>query len=537
MECTDAATENLHLILQVAGEELPEGMCLIALSRSTLPDEFARHVVNQRVLQIDWNALQLTPDETRAIGKLNTEESQTLHHQCEGWVAGLVLLLSHRDVATSWPSSRKLTSKEALFTYFAGEIFARTTSVTRDLLMDTALFPYFSVPMAIELTSNEDAGQILNTIFEKNYFVERKVDGELTYQYHDLFREFLLAKLNETHKSKRAAELSTRAASILEVNSHLSEAVDLFKQGTDWLNVSRLINAHAKLLIATGRWQTVLDWFNGLPVAVVDDDPFLLLWRGEATIPLSLIDARDSLARDSLARAYERFTKQQNDWGHARTVSGMGTLDYAIGRSLTSFDIWYPKIEALIARRNAIFSPRESKGVWNAYSLLIVARIGKGQFVQNAIEWLSSRLESHAINSDNSYDDGMAWLMHFRMWLAEGAHEPHLIGYFERLIQREDIPPFALGGAWRDLGYWYFWNAEYERCLHYYDQGMEIAKRYHQLGLVVVCAVYRAIALSQIGELLHAQDELDQVDVLVSRRGTISEMYVKWARARRGQKK
>ena len=34
--CQDAATENLHLILQVAGEELPEGMCLIALSRSTI---------------------------------------------------------------------------------------------------------------------------------------------------------------------------------------------------------------------------------------------------------------------------------------------------------------------------------------------------------------------------------------------------------------------------------------------------------------------------------------------------------------------
>ena len=71
--CQDAATEDLHLILRIVGEELPDGSCLIALSRSMLPDEFARHIANQRVLQIDWSTLQLTPDETRAITKLSRQ--------------------------------------------------------------------------------------------------------------------------------------------------------------------------------------------------------------------------------------------------------------------------------------------------------------------------------------------------------------------------------------------------------------------------------------------------------------------------------
>jgi LuxR family transcriptional regulator, maltose regulon positive regulatory protein len=172
--CQDAASETFHLILREACEELPQGACLIALSRSTLPDEFARHVANQRVCDVGWDALQLTPNETRDIAKLSAPEAQALHEQCEGWVAGLVLLLANRDVTPN-QITRALKSKEVLFAYFAGEIFSRSARETCELLMRTALFPYTTVSMAIEITANPNAGHIFNSLYEKQYFVDRKV--------------------------------------------------------------------------------------------------------------------------------------------------------------------------------------------------------------------------------------------------------------------------------------------------------------------------------------------------------------------------
>ena len=521
--CQDAATEDLHLILRIVGEELPDGSCLIALSRSMLPDEFARHIANQRVLQIDWSTLQLTPDETRAITKLNPEEAQTLHAQCDGWVAGLVLLLSHRDIATSRQSSRKQSSKEALFAYFAGEIFARTTHETRELLMRTALFPYFTVSMATDISASDDAGQILSALYEKQYFIERKVEVELTYQYHDLFREFLMAKLEETHDIRDVAPLRARAASTLEGSGHINEAIVLFQQAGDWQNVSRLTSVHAKALIETGRWQTVLNWFLGMPTDLVNGDPMLLLWYGEATIPRSA-----EAARDLLAQAYDGFIRQENDWGHARAVLGMGGLDYGLGRSLTTFDVWFPRLEAMIERRGASFAAAEAIEVWGAYNLLVVCRIGRGRFLQQALDWFASQLGSTELTTDAA-SIVAATTLHNRVWLADVDRDPTLIEYVEKLKQQSDITPYSLVDLWRALGYWYFWDAQYERSLFYYEQGIKTATHYQIPGQIVACASYRAIALAFLGNLEGAQAGLDQIEAQVPHRGAISAMYFNWA--------
>ncbi len=133
-KCQDASSETFHLILREGCEELPQGACLIGLSRSTRPGEFARHVANQRMRDIGWDALQLTSNETRDIAKLSASEAQTLHEQCEGWVAGLVLLLANRDTTKPNQVTRTLKSKETLFAYFAGEVFSRSASDTHTLL-------------------------------------------------------------------------------------------------------------------------------------------------------------------------------------------------------------------------------------------------------------------------------------------------------------------------------------------------------------------------------------------------------------------
>ena len=300
--CQDAAGEAFHLILREACEELPDGACVLFLSRSIRPDELTRHLANRRVLEIGWNELRLLPTETREIANLSAAHAQTFHDQCEGWVAGLVLLLANRDATKTGQSTPVLKSKEAMFAYFAGEVFLQIAQQGREMLMRTALFPYVTHSMAIEITANPASGRYLASLYEKQFFTDRKADHTVTYQYHDLFREFLLIKLAESHDQSALDELSLRAAQILETNNLLNEAVALYRRAKDWANVSRLITRHGQTLVETGRWETVTEWFKEFPDELMNGDPKLLLWRGESILPMDL-----SLARDFAERAYHEF--------------------------------------------------------------------------------------------------------------------------------------------------------------------------------------------------------------------------------------
>ncbi len=145
-----------------------------------------------------------------------------------GWRAGATARA--RAHVTHNERTHGFESEEALFNYFAEEVFLRTEVATRQLLLRTSLFPNTTVAMAVSLTGDEMAGEILSILYNKQYFIERKVEGELTYQYHDLFREFLLRRLRTDEDPAQLAAICHRAATILEDTGRLSEAVDLFKQ-------------------------------------------------------------------------------------------------------------------------------------------------------------------------------------------------------------------------------------------------------------------------------------------------------------------
>jgi len=267
--CQDAAGDTFHLILREACEELPQSTCLIALSRARLPDELARHAANQRVLNIAWDALRLTPDETRTIAKSNNERASTLHAQCDGWVAGLVLLLANNS-ATQGPTATSLQSKEALFAYFAGEVFARATPSAQEVLMRSALFPYTTIPMALEINDNNIAGEILNDLYAKHYFVERRAEGELTYQYHDLFRAFLLARLQASRAPEQLIALRERAAGILAAKGRWPDAVEQYQLANNWLEVRSLILGHAEERLDQGPELLIAPFLLGTSFANFD---------------------------------------------------------------------------------------------------------------------------------------------------------------------------------------------------------------------------------------------------------------------------
>jgi len=84
-------------------------------------------------------------------GRWSAADVRSLHQRSDGWAAGVVLLAAEpsdrRGRARARPSSTS-RSEEALFAYFAGEIFERLDPPHRDFMLRTALLPRMRVRAA-----------------------------------------------------------------------------------------------------------------------------------------------------------------------------------------------------------------------------------------------------------------------------------------------------------------------------------------------------------------------------------------------------
>jgi DNA-binding SARP family transcriptional activator len=303
----DVSTPAFHEVVREGLTETPEGGRVLVLSRARPPEALARLRASQSLALLDPSVLRLTPVESRRLGRRLTSRRlsrgtlDTLHAQAGGWAAGMVLLVERLRRAGSDAPSEGLVP-EATFDYFAGEILARTSRGTRDVLLQAALPSRIPARVVVALTGKAKAADILVDLHRRNYFTDLHAGIDPVYEFHPLFRAFLRARAETTYTPEQLSELRRRAAALLEQSGQIEEAAGLYREAGDWDGLARLVEARAGDLFSQGRWKTVGDWLAALPDELVDARPWLLYWRAQSTLP------RDpARAIEDAARAFEQF--------------------------------------------------------------------------------------------------------------------------------------------------------------------------------------------------------------------------------------
>ena len=194
----------LHGLIHQGLSIIPAGMTVILISREGPPPHFSRILANRKLAHIGWNQIRLTRKETAGIAQMQTVEplsDTTIHHlhqTADGWAAGLMLILAQTDLESiDWQWIQGFTPKNIL-DYFAKEVFERQASEIQDFLLRAAFLPHMTIHMASTLTGQSRAGQILAELNRGNRFTERRFRKRLSYQFHALFRDFLLSRAKET---------------------------------------------------------------------------------------------------------------------------------------------------------------------------------------------------------------------------------------------------------------------------------------------------------------------------------------------------
>ena len=362
------ADSPVHIALREGLAELPPGMSVIVTSRLAAPPLLTRLRTPGRFTLIDREALNLTEDECvvvarRRMGSRTLDEAalRMLHRHTKGWLAGLVLMLEH-DTEMS-PDETRAPADPLVFDYFAGEVFAQIDPQRQDFLLRSALLPRLTAIAAARLTGVEDAAERLAELERRNFFIVRhRVAGkEPNFEYHPLFRQFLLAKARERLPADEQLRSKRLAASLLAEDGDVPSSIALLRETEDWEPIVAMVLQHAGELLRKGRFRALAEWIGEIPPSHRAGVPWLDYYLGTCRMPF---DPRE--ARECLVRAYAAFREKSHPVGEYLAWSGIvDTFIYA----------WIEQFEALRARYPEFPSREiEVRAVAAIFSILMYRR-------------------------------------------------------------------------------------------------------------------------------------------------------------------
>ena len=343
------AGSGFHPMIRDGLSLLPPGLGVVLISRGQPPSPFARLQASRSLEIIGWKELRLSQEETEGIarlrwkGKRKVLPARDLQGRTDGWAAGLVLLLENTEPGPV--ETRKLSrdNPQEIFDYFGGEILENLDEEIQTFLLKSAHLPRMTARMAARLSGQRRAGQILSYLNRHNYFTEMHRYPEPVYEYHPLFRDFLLSRGGDLFSAKYLQRLKVRSCSVLEEAGYEEEAAEILRRLGNWESLAQVLLRKAPSLIRQGRSGTVGEWLGSLPGEMREGNPWLLYWSGFCRLP-----SRPADSQRDFKDAFRLFKKKKDRDG--MLLSWAGIVDAIVygDESLKSLDPWFSTLGGLM---------------------------------------------------------------------------------------------------------------------------------------------------------------------------------------------
>jgi LuxR family transcriptional regulator, maltose regulon positive regulatory protein len=522
-----ATDAHLHEIMNHVLSMIPEGINMIVLSRNAAPTAYARSLANHKISRLGWEEVRLTAAESREIAQAKDQRELPhdilglFHQKTQGWVAGLVLLVESAKARILDYQLLKTFTPAEIFGYFASEIFRKTDRQEQQFLLASAFLPAMTIRAAEALTGIPTAASILQSLHERNYFTERYLKAPPVFIYHPLFREFLIAKAQETLAPEEIAATRRRAAALLIDEGQTENAATLLVEAEDWGALVPLILQQAPILMSRGRSGTIEEWLAKIPQTHMETTPWLLFWKGICSMPIN-----PAQSRILLERAHRLFVDQQDDSGALLAWAG------AVDACFFEFDDFKP-LDGLIEWLD------ERTRVAASYpSPEIEARVAAGMGC--ALLW---RRPAHPAISDwirrattLSQESANPVLLvnapinavTYYSWMGEAAENRIVLDQIKRMAQSELAPPLVkIASHFVESHFHMHQSGEYERVLRSASEGLAMADA---TGVHLLDALFfsqMALGALIVGERGQTETYLRNMEALLGagRRGVHAVYY------------
>lgn len=423
-----------YRFFQVFIEALPSHAQIFFLSRGMPPlsFDFQNLKMRQAAYILKNEDLAFTRREIKEffykLRKINFDPDQLekIHSATGGWVGGLILL---SEAFSRFPEAMRKSFiarnlpdhfKNEVFQYFGKEIFDAQPGKVQEFLLKSSLIDLIDPVFIKEFTGTDNAEEILRDHVRKNLFVQSFYDEKKgwLFQYHQMFRDFLHAKLKVSIGEEERASLCFKAATLYEKRNEQEIAIHYFLEAGAFENAALAIERIGLDLLKTGRTGDLSRWIQSLPEKLIQGNPWLLYYR-------SMVGRFAGTEEDlkSLQNALSLFGKKEEVRGLLLSLALLIETSILRGRAMIPLSVLIERAEELLGLPETEPYPYEKAVLWHQMGFGLTYRNGnprKGFYAcQNA--YLISRklddipLRIHAlVNAVHA----LCWLGEFK--LAEG---------------------------------------------------------------------------------------------------------------------
>jgi DNA-binding SARP family transcriptional activator len=336
------AASAVHAGMAAALAELPERARIFFISREPPPDAYARALAGQQLAFIDERQLRFSDEDTQRLVALHGRDWQAadLQRATDGWAAGMILLLATRAELSLDEALRGGTARGRLFALFAGEVLAGMSPADASALMRIAFLPSTTVAMAVALSGDARAGELLGELAQRNLFTERLEGTPPVYHFHALFSEFLRARAAESLSAPALQTLRVAAARLLAEYGQAGAAIAQLIAAQAWDEALNLVVGQAGRFVAQGRTAMVREALLAIPEAERARAP-AWYWLGCCELA-----GEPALALKHFERAHRAYAADGDTPGAFRTAAAAADAIIVIGANLHAIDPWMPLLRA-----------------------------------------------------------------------------------------------------------------------------------------------------------------------------------------------
>lgn len=320
---------DVFALLEALVERLPAHVSLVLAGRVPPPLPLARWVVRGDAVEFGHADFRLDATEAGALAeKLGVADGERVSRalaRTNGWAAGLALLLRAPGNVDGAP----VEAEPRLFEYLATEVLNALPIELQRFASDVAVLAELTPQACAAVSAGVDSSALLRELHDRDLFVTVLDSRRPVLRYHELFREFLLARLAD--QPERLRGLHVRAA---RVERSYAQAIHHWIAAGEWnAALARLLDA-ADELLAEGGHAAVERWLAAFPSDAVEGEPVWQYLRGVCA--WRRWDWYRS--RDALTRAASLWPSDTSVRLRARTLlylmgsrNGLGDSEGALG--------------------------------------------------------------------------------------------------------------------------------------------------------------------------------------------------------------
>lgn len=309
---------------------LPDALRLLIAGRSIPNITVSRLIVERQVFglgeqDLRFNASELMTLARRLGHELEPRAASLLAERSEGWIAGFLM-----SVPELWQAltggAVSFGGGAPLFDYLAAEVFDRQPEETQRFLLLTSVPDTVDEETALDLLGAGPWEDHFDHIERAGLFVARLGSERLSFRYHQLFREFLRARLRRSDPVAYAAAQRSVAERLAQRGAWVA-AIRAFTEAGVQARGAELLAAEATALERAGHWRALVDASAALEPDALAEHPALLLSGARAALHLSDVPRAEALVGSVLASAQADEDSVRTAWaltslGHLRRLQG-----------------------------------------------------------------------------------------------------------------------------------------------------------------------------------------------------------------------